>query len=62
MEDYWTPPLSSEGSEEVREEQQTRPKETKQRIEYLERIREARRRYEGNETAEAIGDRPRRRG
>jgi hypothetical protein len=62
MEEYWTPPLSDEGSDEVREEQQTRPKETKQRIEYLERIRAARRNHEGNEAAQPIGDRPRHRG
>lgn len=59
MTDYWTPPLSAEGSEEVREEQNNRPAETQQRIEYLERIRAARRNRETEDTRHSIGDRPR---
>lgn len=41
MPDYTTPPLSEEGSEEVLREQNTREPETRQRLEMLERVRNA---------------------
>lgn len=55
MSDHWTPMLSEEGSEEVLCEQQTREAETPQRLEMLERVRNAARALGQSDTRNQLG-------
>ena len=60
MSDHWTPTLSEEGSEEVMREQSTREAETRQRLEMLERVRNAARLLDRNDTRGQLRPGPKR--
>ena len=57
MSDYWTLPLSEEGTKEVLEERETRPAETAQRLRMLDRVRDAVRSIHHGETGGLVQQR-----